>query len=101
MAFPVTPISPLPRQLRQTTLQRKQPPLVPEAAGKSSQSSVAGHDAMAGDDDRNGIGPERQADRPGIPSTSDTFSDPLVRPNATIRYSENGTPDAALKGRAG
>lgn len=52
---------------------------------------------MTGDDERDGVGAERQADSSRVSRAADPRGDPLVRPYAPVWDSPDGPPDPPLK----
>jgi hypothetical protein len=86
-------------ELRQGPLQSQQAPLGPESAGKAAQGGVLGNDPMTGYDDWHGIGPQGMPHRPSIACPTDSKRHPFVRSDASIRDTENRSPDPTLECR--
>ena len=54
---------------------------------------------MTGDDERDRVGAERQADSSRVLRAADSQGDPLVRPYAPVWDAPDGPPDPSLKSR--
>ena len=58
----------------------EEPALPLDPPGEAVEAPVAGHDAVARDDERHGVVAQRRPDRPHCPGAPDLGRDPAVRP---------------------
>ena len=80
--------------------QREQSAFHGQAAAESANRAVAGDDAMARDDDGNGIRAAGRADRARGPGFADLLRDPAVGTRFAARDRRQGAPDGLLEGCA-
>jgi hypothetical protein len=83
------------------TFPRQQRPFPIQPAGKAAEPVVRGQHAMAGHENRNGIGPARAADGANGPGVSNRAGDFGITAGLTARNFPERAPNALLKIRAG